>query len=66
MSHAKQMARDMTSAAELWKLEAYLAKHRKAIDNKYDYRYSVLPLVFGGLIREGYLSEAELQGLVRR
>jgi hypothetical protein len=29
----------------------------------YDYRYSVLPLVFGNLIREGRLSEEELHGL---
>jgi len=30
---------------------------------KYDYRYSKLDLVFGILLREGWLAEAELTGL---
>ena len=41
----------------LWELEHYLTQTRKEIDRKYDYRYPVLPLVFGNLTREGRLSE---------
>jgi hypothetical protein len=47
----------------LWNLERYLTKRRQEIDSKYDYRYSVLPIVFGRLVREGRLSEKELHGL---
>jgi hypothetical protein len=32
-------------------------------DGRYDYRYSVLPLVFAGLVRNGLLAEEELAGL---
>ena len=46
-------------------LERYLTQSRKKIDRIYDYRYSVLTEVFGRLIREGRLSEKEVQGLGR-
>ena len=32
-----------------------LRKKEKEIDNKYDYRYSALILVFGRLVREGWI-----------
>src|SRR6266446_5832041 len=48
--------------SDLWDLEHYLTESRKRIDRTYDYRYSVLTDVFGRLIREGCLSEKELQG----
>jgi hypothetical protein len=60
---AKQMAGRIEQPSDLWELEGYLTRSRKEIDRLYDYRYSVLPLVFGNLIREGRLSEEELHGL---
>jgi hypothetical protein len=57
------MAARIAAPAELWELEEFLSKRRKEIDRKYDYRYSVLPMVFAVLIREGRLNEEELQGL---
>jgi hypothetical protein len=60
---AKQMAAKIEQPSDLWDLEAYLTHSRKEIDRKYDYRYSMLTLVFGILVREGRLSEEELQGL---
>jgi hypothetical protein len=59
----KKMAKKIGQMSDLWKLETYLTRARKNIDNKYDYRYSVLLLVFANLIRDGYLSEEELSGL---
>lgn len=47
----------------MWELHDFLTQQRKATDEKYDYRYSVLIFVFARLIREGWLSEAELAGL---
>ena len=60
---AKQMAGRIEQPSDLWELEGYLTHSRKEIDRRYDYRYSVLPLVFGNLIREGHLCEEELHGL---
>jgi ribosomal protein S4 len=48
---------------ELWDLEAYLGEQRREIDRKYDYRYSVLPMVLGNLLREKRVSERDLHGL---
>jgi hypothetical protein len=40
-----------------------LTKRRRGIDRRYDYRYSILPLVFAYLLRDGRLSEDDLSGL---
>jgi hypothetical protein len=61
--NVKQMALAIKTPSDLWKLEDYLTQSRKKIDDKYDYRYSVLPLVFGRLFREGHIKEEELRGL---
>lgn len=58
-----EMASKIEQPSDLWDLEGYLTQSRKKIDRKYDYRYSVLTLVFGNLVREGRLSEEELHGL---
>jgi hypothetical protein len=47
----------------LWNLEHWLTERRQEIDKRYDYRYSVLPLVFAQLLRDGRLTEDELHGL---
>jgi hypothetical protein len=59
----KEMARDIKEPSDLWKIEEYLTKRRKAIDTEYDYRYSQLPLVFGLLVRKGRIRVEDLQGL---
>ena len=63
IAETKKMAGKVEQPAELWELERYLGERRKEIDRTYDYRYSVLPLVFGELIRQGRLSLEELHGL---
>ena len=62
-AEAKQRAAKAKEPADLWDLEAYLTKSRKYIDNKYDYRYSILPEVFGTLVHEGRHTEKDFQGL---
>jgi hypothetical protein len=59
----KEMARDIKEPTDLWKLEDYLTRRRKAIDSTYDYRYSQLPLVFGQLARKGQIRFEDLEGL---
>jgi hypothetical protein len=36
------------------------------IERKYDYRYSVLPIVFATLLKEGCIRELDLLGLDRQ
>jgi len=50
---------------DLWALEDWLRRRRKGIDDKFDYRYSVLPEVFARLLFEGAIEEADLSGLAR-
>jgi hypothetical protein len=61
----KEMAQRIEEPADLWKIEDYLSTSRREIDEKFDYRYSVLPQVFGILVRDGLLKEEDLQGLVK-
>jgi hypothetical protein len=63
MQETKRMANHINEPADLWDLEHYLTQRRKAIDRKYDYRYSQLTHVFGRLLHESRLSEEELRGL---
>lgn len=59
----KRMAAKISQASELWELERHLTQLRKQIDRKYEYKYSILPLVFGELVREGRLDAKDFQGL---
>lgn len=47
----------------LWELHDLLSNKRKEINEKYDYRYSIIIFVFARLIKEGWLDLSELQGL---
>jgi hypothetical protein len=60
---AKKRATRLEEPDELWEMEHWLTRRRQEIDSKYDFRYSVLPLVFAKLLRDGRISEGELHGL---
>ena len=60
---AKARAAIIDEPSELWKLERWLTERRIEIDRKYDYRYSVLPNVFAGLVKRGRIGENDLYGL---
>ena len=60
---AKSKAAKIREPSGLWELEQYLTQCRQEIDRKYDYRYSVLPLVLANLLSGGRLNENELHGL---
>ena len=62
----KQMQKRASEAkdpADIWRLHEFLTKKRKEIDGKYDFRYSVLILVFARLMQEGWLTVDEIEGL---
>jgi hypothetical protein len=63
IQEVKGKAARIKQPSELWDLERYLTQRRQEIDRQYDYRYSVLPLVFGSLLSTGRLSEKDLHGL---
>lgn len=48
---------------DLWAIQAYLTKKQRALESKYDYRYSQLEFVFAVLLRDKRVTEAELAGL---
>ena len=60
---AKQRASRIHSRDDLWDLESWLTDRRKDIDRTYDFRYSVLPIVFARLLTKGFLMEDDLAGL---
>lgn len=64
ISETKVRAARIAKVDDLWKLEGWLGKRRREIDDKFDYRYSVLPQVFAVLISKGQLSLEELRGIV--
>ena len=63
IQEAKQMAKRIKKPEELWELERHLTQRRKEIDRKYDFKYSVVLLVLGELVRAGNIDLDELRGL---
>jgi hypothetical protein len=59
----RSKAEEIKEPADIWRLQDFLNKKAKEIENKYDYRYSVLILVFAKLIKDGWLKVEDLKGL---
>jgi Photoprotection regulator fluorescence recovery protein len=63
LAHLKKMITSAAEPPDIWEIHDYLSIQRKQTDRNYDYRYSVLLMVFGRLLSEGWLTEADLAGL---
>ena len=63
LAEVRAKAQTLTDLADLWQLEHFLHDKRRALEQRYDYRYSVLLYVFADLIQAGWLREDELAGL---
>jgi hypothetical protein len=59
----RDMIHDLAKPEDLWRLHDFLSEKREEIDEKYDYRYSVLIFVFARLMREGWLKASDLEGV---
>ena len=59
----KTRAASIEVATQMWELRGFLASKEREIEEKYDFRYSQLILVFGRLLREGRLQGEQLEGL---
>ena len=59
----KDRAAKIKDIQGVWDLERRIDKWGMEINEKYDYRYSVLPMVFGRLLRESDIEWEDLAGL---
>ena len=62
-AEARRMLENVNAPSDIWRVQEYLSEHRKEVDRIYQYRYSVLLLVFSRLMRDGWLTEVDLAGL---
>ncbi|HMV59452.1 MAG TPA: hypothetical protein PLT48_16305 [Nitrospira sp.] len=63
LAELKSRAASAVNPEDMWSIREYLERVQREIDEKYDYRYSQLLAVFGRLLWEGRITEAELSGL---
>ena len=63
VAETKDRAAGITEIDGVWKLEKWIGERGQEISSKYDYRYSMLPIVFSRLLFEGRLTEKDLSGL---
>lgn len=47
----------------IWDVYHFLRDKAREMDDKYDYRYSVLPRVFRRLVNEGWIGPGDVSGL---
>jgi hypothetical protein len=63
MEEVRKAAAALKEPDDLWKLNDYLWEQRREIGRIYDFRYSGLIMVFGCLVRDGWLKMEDLAGL---
>lgn len=59
----KDKVKKLSEPEDIWELHDYLSEIRKEIDEKYDYRYSVLILTFSLLLKQDLLKMRDLEDL---
>jgi hypothetical protein len=65
LEEVRRLSEEITSPRQIWDIHDYLSEKRQETDEKYDYRYSHLILVFAALIDQGWIEQADLEGLGR-
>ena len=59
----RDRAGSITELNDLWYLHDLLSTKRHEIDGKYSYNFSTIVFAFARLVKEGWLSLEDLQGL---
>jgi hypothetical protein len=59
----QKRANEANDPNDIWRLHDFLAERTREIENKYDYRYSMLIFVFARLMKEGWIKVGDLEGL---
>ncbi len=62
-AEVRRILENATAPAGIWRVQEYLSEQRRTVDRIYRYSYSGLILIFSILIRDGWLTEADLVGL---
>jgi hypothetical protein len=62
-TEVERLLQGTSEANAVWDVLEFLSSKQRNIQQKYDYRYSVLIGVFARLLYEGWLSEQDLAGL---
>ena len=63
VSLIREKSSEISCLDDLWKLHDFLSARRHDIDGKYDDSQSMFVFVFARLIKEGWLTLDELEGL---
>lgn len=63
MAEVKNQTDNMTNIEQLWQVHDLLSAKRHDLDGKYDNRESMLVFTFAQLLKEGWISLEELNGL---
>ena len=63
LEKVQRMLSSMEDPKEIWKIYEYLRKERRDMDFKYDYRYLILTIVLGKLMREGLILDTDIDKL---
>jgi hypothetical protein len=53
----------VTEIEDMWSLHDFLSVKRHEVDGRYDYNLPMLVFVFAGLIKDGWITLSELEGL---
>jgi len=56
-------ASSLTEIDDMWQLHDFLSVKRHEVDGRYDYNLPMLVFVFAGLIKDGWITLKELEGL---
>ena len=59
----KEKTARLEKPEDIWELQEYLDQIEKEIAQKYDYRYSILILVFSQLLKQDWIEISDLEGL---
>ena len=62
-AETNRMLKRMSNPAEIWGIEEYLSERRRDVARVYHYSYSDLDIVLSRLMGDGWLTEADLDGL---
>lgn len=62
-NEVERMLQSSNEASAVWDVLEFLSTKQREIQQKYDYRYSVLIGVFARLLYEGWITEKDLAGL---
>jgi len=63
LEKVRGMLSGMEDSKDIWKIYDYLKKNRRDMDSKYDYRYLILIIVLGKLMKDGLIFDSDIDKL---